>query len=170
MVAILQEELAPTDQTTSADFLQYGQQDEPAILDQEKRRSITLHKMGLTLTKNLQSGKRHMLLSRQARKQSRPQRVEWRPLLRHSDSLVCHLRRLFPSLRATSGDLRAYHLRLLEAYLAKRANGWASGPDDGYYFERLPYHLAEAGWRQDLAAFVLDPDGHNIEVVNHNRG
>lgn len=61
-------------------------------------------------------------------------------------------------LRATSGDLRAYHLRLLEAYHAKRADGWASGPDDGYYFERLPYHLAEAGQRQDLAAFVLNPE------------
>ena len=41
MVPIVQQELAPTDQTTSTDFLQHGQQDKLAILDEElvKQRS-----------------------------------------------------------------------------------------------------------------------------------
>jgi len=50
---------------------------------------------------------------------------------------------------------------------------WRSGPraaataagcrDNGAPGERAVYH---AGY---YAAFVLDPDGNNVEVVNHNR-
>ena len=36
--------------------------------------------------------------------------------------------------------------------------------DNGPPGERVVYHPGYYG------AFVLDPDGHNIEVVNHNRG
>jgi catechol 2,3-dioxygenase-like lactoylglutathione lyase family enzyme len=36
--------------------------------------------------------------------------------------------------------------------------------DNGGPGERAVYHPGYYG------AFVLDPDGHNIEVVNHNRG
>ena len=35
--------------------------------------------------------------------------------------------------------------------------------DNGGPGERLVYHPGYYG------AFVLDPDGHNVEVVNHNR-
>jgi len=35
--------------------------------------------------------------------------------------------------------------------------------DNGGPGERLIYHQGYYG------AFVLDPDGHNVEVVNHNR-
>jgi catechol 2,3-dioxygenase-like lactoylglutathione lyase family enzyme len=43
--------------------------------------------------------------------------------------------------------------------------GTAAGyRDDGPPGERPEYH---AGY---YAAFALDPDGHNVEVVNHNRG
>ena len=36
--------------------------------------------------------------------------------------------------------------------------------DNGAPGERAIYHPGYYG------AFVLDPDGHNVEVVNHNRG
>jgi catechol 2,3-dioxygenase-like lactoylglutathione lyase family enzyme len=35
--------------------------------------------------------------------------------------------------------------------------------DNGHPGERLEYHAGYYG------AFVLDPDGNNVEVVNHNR-
>ena len=40
-----------------------------------------------------------------------------------------------------------------------RATRTTAGPG-----ERPAYHPGYYG------AFVLDPDGHNVEVVNHNRG
>jgi catechol 2,3-dioxygenase-like lactoylglutathione lyase family enzyme len=49
--------------------------------------------------------------------------------------------------------VRAFHAAALAA-------GYA---DNGPPGERLAYHPGYYG------AFVLDPDGHNIEVVNHNR-
>ncbi len=46
-------------------------------------------------------------------------------------------------------------------HAAALAAGYA---DNGAPGERLAYHPGYYG------AFVLDPDGHNVEVVNHNRG
>jgi catechol 2,3-dioxygenase-like lactoylglutathione lyase family enzyme len=47
---------------------------------------------------------------------------------------------------------------------AFHAAGLAAGfPDNGAPGERAMYHLGYYG------AFLLDPDGHNVEVVNHNR-
>jgi catechol 2,3-dioxygenase-like lactoylglutathione lyase family enzyme len=46
-------------------------------------------------------------------------------------------------------------------HAAALAAGYA---DNGAPGERLAYHPGYYG------AFVLDPDGHNIEAVNHNRG
>jgi catechol 2,3-dioxygenase-like lactoylglutathione lyase family enzyme len=44
-----------------------------------------------------------------------------------------------------------------------RAGIDAGHPHDGAPGERAVYHPGYYG------AFVLDPDGHNVEVVNHNR-
>jgi catechol 2,3-dioxygenase-like lactoylglutathione lyase family enzyme len=49
--------------------------------------------------------------------------------------------------------VRAFHAAAL-------ADGYE---DHGRPGERLVYHPGYYG------AFVLDPDGHNVEVVNHNR-
>jgi catechol 2,3-dioxygenase-like lactoylglutathione lyase family enzyme len=49
--------------------------------------------------------------------------------------------------------VRAFHAAALEA----------GHQDNGGPGERAVYHPGYYG------AFVLDPDGHNIEVVNHNR-
>jgi catechol 2,3-dioxygenase-like lactoylglutathione lyase family enzyme len=58
----------------------------------------------------------------------------------------------FPA--ADDATVRAFH----EAAVA------AGYTDNGGPGERAAYHPGYYG------AFVLDPDGHNVEVVNHNRG
>ena len=58
------------------------------------------------------------------------------------------------SLDRAWDDVRAFHAAALAA-------GYA---DNGAPGERLAYHPGYYG------AFVLDPDGNNIEVVNHHRG
>lgn len=52
------------------------------------------------------------------------------------------------------GDLTALHGRLVAAYRQQCADGWTSGPDDGYFFDHLAYHLAEAGQREELYALI----------------
>ena len=63
-----------------------------------------------------------------------------------------HLHMAFPASENATVD--AFHRALTEA-------GYR---DNGPPGERPEYH---AGY---YAAFVLDPDGNNVEVVNHNRG
>ncbi len=59
-------------------------------------------------------------------------------------------------LRATAGDLKNLHEKLLAAYQKKCKDGWASGPNDGYYFENLGYHLVEAGRKEELRRLLFD--------------
>ena len=66
--------------------------------------------------------------------------------------LTEHVHLAFPERE--DATVRAFH----EAALAA---GYA---DHGGPGERAVYHPGYYG------AFVLDPDGHNVEVVNHNRG
>ena len=54
-------------------------------------------------------------------------------------------------------DKRAVVARVIDGALA------AGYEDHGAPGERTVYHPGYYG------AFVLDPDGHNVEVVNHNR-
>ena len=61
-------------------------------------------------------------------------------------------------LRATSDDIPAAHGRFIEAYRSRCADGWASGPNDGYFFQFLPHHLAAAGRRDELQALLADYD------------
>jgi len=53
-------------------------------------------------------------------------------------------------LRAVMGDLSSLHGLLLEAYQQECKNGWQNGPNDGYYFEHLAYHLIEAGRKEEF--------------------
>ncbi len=55
-------------------------------------------------------------------------------------------------------DLPALHRQLVEAYRLKCPDGWASGPNDGYFFHNLAHHLVEAGEDEQLRALLLDYD------------
>jgi WD40 repeat protein len=61
-------------------------------------------------------------------------------------------------LRAASANREALHGRLLDAYWQQCSRGWPSGPDDGYFFGHLAYHMAQAGRPQDLRALLLNWD------------
>jgi WD40 repeat protein len=53
-------------------------------------------------------------------------------------------------------DQRSLHSRLLLAYWKRCTDGWSSGPNDGYFFEHLAYHLFQAGKKEDLTALLSD--------------
>ncbi len=59
-------------------------------------------------------------------------------------------------VRRQAGDLQAFHARLVHAYALRCAAGRASGPNDGYYFQRLPHHLVRADREAELEALLLD--------------
>ena len=47
---------------------------------------------------------------------------------------------------------------LVDAYRAVAPSGWASGPDDGYFFQHLPQHLAAADRNDELGALLCNYD------------
>jgi len=72
-------------------------------------------------------------------------------LVRDERPLTEHVHLAFAA--DTDATVRAFHAAALAA-------GYE---DHGIPGERTVYHSGYYG------AFVLDPDGHNVEVVNHNR-
>jgi WD40 repeat protein len=54
------------------------------------------------------------------------------------------------------GSLSALHDQLLEGYRKQCSQGWPSGPNDGYFFQRLRYHLIGAGHSDQLVGLLLD--------------
>jgi catechol 2,3-dioxygenase-like lactoylglutathione lyase family enzyme len=73
-------------------------------------------------------------------------------LVRDERPLTQHVHLAFPAREDAA--VRAVHAAAIEA-------GY---DDNGAPGERAVYHPGYYG------AFVLDPDGHNVELVNHNRG
>jgi hypothetical protein len=66
---------------------------------------------------------------------------------------------LYEFLRpGTQSAQKSLHEHLLEAYRAELRGPWATGPDDGYFFDRLAYHLEGAGRHQELGALLLNFD------------
>jgi hypothetical protein len=53
-------------------------------------------------------------------------------------------------------SLAEVHAQLLDGYRHRCPDGWASGHDDGYFFQRLPYHLLQAGRASELHQLLLD--------------
>jgi WD40 repeat protein len=60
--------------------------------------------------------------------------------------------------RSLSPDLKPLHQRLLDAYRVTLNNSWADGPDDGYYFSQLFYHLRGAGSTHELRNLSISAD------------
>jgi WD40 repeat protein len=67
--------------------------------------------------------------------------------------------------------LPTLHAELIEAYRALCADGWHAGPDDGYFFQHLPYHLAEAGQADERRVLLFDYRWlrRKLEVAGVNR-
>jgi WD40 repeat protein len=62
----------------------------------------------------------------------------------------------FDYVRKQAGDLPALHSRFLRAYARKCPADWHTGPDDGYFFGHLGYHLLSAGLEDELRELLLD--------------
>jgi WD40 repeat protein len=59
-------------------------------------------------------------------------------------------------VRKQANNLPALHGQLLQAYESKCADGWATGPKDGYFFEQLGYHLLQANRREEFRQLLLE--------------
>jgi WD40 repeat protein len=55
-----------------------------------------------------------------------------------------------------AGEPRAVHQKLLDAYRLKCKDGWPSGPDDGYFLQKLVTHLVAAEQIDDAVALLTD--------------
>ncbi len=62
----------------------------------------------------------------------------------------------FDYLRAKAGDFPNLHNNILEAYGKECDNKWSSGPEDGYFYRHLAYHMKEAGKREELRKLLLN--------------
>ena len=61
-------------------------------------------------------------------------------------------------VRRRTPSARALHDRLLASYAKECSDGWATGPDDGYFLDQLAYHLVQAERREELVALVTSFD------------
>ena len=61
-------------------------------------------------------------------------------------------------LRLNIASLVQGNVALVDAYRELAKVGWARGPDDGYFFQHLPRHLAEADRLDELKALLCDYD------------
>jgi KaiC/GvpD/RAD55 family RecA-like ATPase len=55
-----------------------------------------------------------------------------------------------------AGDPTRRHVALVAAYREKCSNGWYTGPNDGYFFDHLGYHLKQAGLAEELSSLLGD--------------
>lgn len=62
----------------------------------------------------------------------------------------------FDYVRKQVPDLPALHGRLVAAYASRCPDGWASSPDDGYFFSQLVPHLVAAGRADDARVLMQD--------------
>jgi hypothetical protein len=61
-------------------------------------------------------------------------------------------------VRQSHPDVSRLHQNLIDAYRSKCPGGWSSGPDDGYFFLHLAYHLNQAGLGDELHRLLLNFD------------
>jgi hypothetical protein len=59
-------------------------------------------------------------------------------------------------LRLNIASLAKAHAALVRAYRAVARAGWAGGPKDGYFFQHLLRHLAEADRLDEVSALLCD--------------
>jgi hypothetical protein len=59
-------------------------------------------------------------------------------------------------LRSHCSNLSELHHTLLAGYSASCHGDWASGPDDGYFFQNLPRHMADADRRREVEMLLCN--------------
>jgi hypothetical protein len=59
-------------------------------------------------------------------------------------------------VRFTTPDRVSLQRELLERYRAHCPGGWHEGPDDGYFYGHLIWHLGQAGCVEELDTLLLD--------------
>jgi hypothetical protein len=59
-------------------------------------------------------------------------------------------------LRVAGAPLEARHRTLLETYHRYCKGSWADGPDDGYFFQHLGWHLVQAGAAEELTCLLFN--------------
>jgi WD40 repeat protein len=65
----------------------------------------------------------------------------------------------FDYLRAATRErIASAHAQFVEAYRAICPEGWAAGPNDGYFFQRMPFHLHMARMTEEVDRLLLDAD------------
>jgi hypothetical protein len=60
----------------------------------------------------------------------------------------------FDYIRRTTPDSAGLHSQLVDAYCGRVGAPWLAGPDDGYYFQNLAYHLSAAQRFDDLRSLI----------------
>jgi len=97
-------------------------------------------------------------------------------LSRHSAGRLGIHDLLLDYVRFRAGDLSSLHEQLLASYTSQCDGGWATGPDDGYFFQQLSHHLQQSGRTAGLvtlltgssawprASLRADPSGGSLIV------
>ncbi|OYD94884.1 hypothetical protein CDG76_16060 [Nostoc sp. 'Peltigera membranacea cyanobiont' 210A] len=90
-----------------------------------------------------------------------------RSLARRDDKGCLTLHDLqYDYVRKQAGDLPALHNRFVNSYSSRCSNGWHTGPNDGYFFENLAYHLHESGRKQELYELLTkSPDWMEAKYI-----
>ncbi|WP_341525211.1 NB-ARC domain-containing protein [Nostoc sp. UHCC 0302] len=69
-------------------------------------------------------------------------------------------------VRKQAGDLQALHNRFVNSYSSLCSNGWHTGPNDGYFFENLAYHLHKSGRKEELYKLLTkSPDWMKTKYI-----
>ena len=75
---------------------------------------------------------------------------------------------IYDYTQRAQSDQRSLHGDLLAAYQKKCPDGWHTGPNDGYFFERLCMHIAEASRAEDLVELLHDLHWLQSKARNRN--
>jgi WD40 repeat protein len=68
---------------------------------------------------------------------------------------------------STNEQLRASHEQLLEAYHSVCGSlDWVDGPNDGYYFQHILWHMQQVGRTQEIEKLLWNPRWHRAKLKN----
>lgn len=72
-------------------------------------------------------------------------------------TIVIHDLQLDYLRRLAADDIAGLHQQLVDRYAEARGGEWPAGENDGYFYQRVTWHLAEARNRPALADLLLNP-------------